>query len=89
MLLPHAAADLIFIGGNTRTGQEVIVQLRFTHNIAHQSGQADKAQSHKCKTRSNHQTQVSSAPGTGDNRKRKDKHSSAWFLRLDVHTGDK
>jgi hypothetical protein len=42
-----------------------------------------------CKRRSSHRPSALISHHTLDNRKRKDKHSSAWLFQPDVYTADK
>jgi len=54
-----------------------------------QSEQVGMALTRNCKRRSSHRLSALILRHTLDNHKRKDTHSSAWFLRPDVHTADK
>jgi hypothetical protein len=87
MLSPHLSRDALRY--RSMTARLNFVSWLNEDKSSHQSELEDKGQNRNCRRRSNRRVQVSGAPGNGDNRKRKDKHSSAWFFWPDVHSAGK
>jgi len=68
---------------------DMFLGTNFRNNIVTRSEQVGMALIRNCKRRSSHRPSALISHHRLDNRKRKDKHSSAWFLRPHVHTADK